>query len=130
MEPKHNSKNTRKAQALRKNATPQERHLWYDFLSQYPIRFRRQVTIDRYIVDFYCAAARLVIEVDGWQHYEEQGMDYDAQRTEVLKGLGLEVMRFSNREINCEFDAVCEAIDDAIQKRVAAQDGENERTLD
>ena len=59
-----------RAQRLRKNMTPQERHLWYDFLSTYPVRFRRQRTVGPYIVDFYCAAASLVVEIDGSQHFE------------------------------------------------------------
>lgn len=116
MDLKHNPKHTRRAQSLRKEATPQERHLWYDFLNQYPLRFRRQVTIDRFIVDFYCAAAKLVIEIDGSQHYEEQGLDYDAERTAILNTYGLEVLRFSNRDINIEFTAVCEQIHNTIKQ--------------
>ena len=89
MEIKHNSKLTKRAQELRKNATPQEQHLWYDFLHRYAPRFRRQVTIDRFIVDFYCASAKLVIELDGSQHYEQQDLDYDAERAAILSGFGL-----------------------------------------
>ena len=118
MDVKHNPKYTRKAQSLRKNATPQERHLWYDFLNQYPVRFRRQVTIDRFIVDFFCAEAKLVIEIDGSQHYEEQGLAHDAERTAILTSYGLEVLRFSNRDINTEFTAVCEHIHNTVKKKI------------
>jgi very-short-patch-repair endonuclease len=71
---KHNSKLTDKAKTLRKNMTKEERHIWYDFLRDYPVRFLRQKVIDNYIVDFYCAKARLVIEIDGSQHYEKAEM--------------------------------------------------------
>lgn len=120
MEIKHNFKNTKRAQELRKNATPQENHLWYDFLNRYPVRFRRQVTIDRFIVDFYCAEAKLVIEIDGSQHYEEAGMIYDAERTAILNSYGLQVIRFSNRDINCEFTAVCQEIHNTVKKRTGS----------
>ena len=106
------------AKALRKEATKQENHLWYDFLRDYPIRFQRQKTIDGFIVDFYCASAKLVIEVDGSQHYEPQGMAYDAERSVFLSSLGLEVLRFSNRDIDREFRGVCEQIDITIQSRL------------
>lgn len=118
MNPRHNAKLTQRAQKLRREATPQERHLWYDFLSQYPIRFRRQVTIDRFIVDFYCAEARLVVEIDGSQHYSRNGMTYDKERTSVLNGYGLEVIRFSNRDIDFEFTGVCEEIHNTIKKQL------------
>ena len=78
-----------RAKELRKTATPQERHLWYDFLSRYPVRFQRQKTVGRYIVDFYCHRARLVVELDGSQHYEEQGIARDAERTTYLMQQGL-----------------------------------------
>ena len=77
------------AKKLRKEATPQERHLWYDFLSSYPIRFQRQKTVGRYIVDFYCHRARLAIELDGSQHYQEHGLISDAERTAFLNRRGL-----------------------------------------
>lgn len=118
MEIKHNSRHTRRAQELRREATPQENHLWYDCLRLYPLQFRRQVPIDRFIVDFYCAKAKLVIEIDGSQHYEEQGQAYDSERTAVLNGYGLEVLRFSNREINTQFRAVCDHIHNTITERL------------
>ena len=74
MQRKHNPKLSANARVLRKDMTPEERHLWYDFLRLYPVRFLRQKVIDAYIVDFYCSRARLVIELDGSQHYEEKGL--------------------------------------------------------
>ena len=106
------------AKSLRKNATPQERHLWYDFLRTYPIRFQRQKTIGGYIADFYCHEARLVIELDGGQHYTEEAMAYDAVRTEALQALGLSVLRFTNNEMDGQFSAVCMQIDAAVQQRL------------
>ena len=108
-----------RAKALRKNATPQENHLWYDFLRGYPVRFQRQKTIGSFIADFYCHAARLVIEVDGSQHYEPQGLAYDEERTAVLSEYGLEVLRFSNRDVNTNFQGVCEQIDDTVKRRLS-----------
>ena len=105
------------AKELRKNATPQEKHLWYDFLRAYPVRFQRQKTIDSFIADFYCAAAKLVIELDGSQHFEHDGMARDLRRTEELESLGLAVLRFTNTEIDTRFPAVCECIDRVIKER-------------
>ena len=107
-----------RAKELRKNATPQENHLWYDFLRSYPVRFQRQKTIDSFIADFYCHAAKLVIEIDGSQHYEQQGQAYDRERTAILEHYGLEVLRFSNRDINTSFQAVCEQIDNTVKRRL------------
>ena len=106
-----------RAKELRKHATSQENHLWYDFLRSYPVRFQRQKAIDSFIADFYCHAAKLVIEIDGSQHYEPEGQAYDEARTAVLQKYGLEVLRFSNRDINTDFDAVCERIDDIVKAR-------------
>ena len=106
-----------RAKELRRKATPQENHLWYDFLRSYPVRFQRQKTIGSFIADFYCHEAKLVIEIDGSQHYEPQGQAYDEERTAILSRYGLEVLRFSNREINTQFRAVCEKIDDTVRKR-------------
>ena len=82
------------AKELRANMTPEEKHLWYDFLREYPIRFQRQKTIGNYIADFYCAEASLVIELDGSQHYEEKNKESDAERTAFLESYGLTVIRF------------------------------------
>jgi very-short-patch-repair endonuclease len=106
------------ARALRKEMTRQERRLWYEFLRDYPVRFYRQRSIDRYIVDFYCPHGKLVVELDGGQHYEEEGREYDRRRTEVLQSYGLEVLRFSNLDVDREFAAVCEAIDAKVHKKL------------
>ena len=104
-----------KARRLRREMTPHERKLWYLFLRRYPVKIYKQRIIGSFIVDFYCAAARLVIEVDGFQHYEPEGMAYDAERSGYLTALGLEVMRFTNRDIDRHFHSVCEQIDITIQ---------------
>ena len=101
------------ARRLRKEMTPQELRLWYRFLRGYPIKIYKQRIIGDYI-----ASARLVIEVDGSQHYEERGKEKDAERSAFLESLGLRVLRFSNREINCNFSAVCEQIDLIIKERL------------
>ena len=100
-------KSVENGRKLRKNMTKQERHLWYDFLRSYPVQFYRQRAIDRFIVDFYCAKARFVIKLDGSQHYTVEGMGYDRLRTEILEKYHLEVLRFTNLEVDREFDAVC-----------------------
>ena len=108
-----------RAKDLRKNATKQENHLWYDFLRAYPIRFQRQKTISGYIVDFYCHEAKLVVELDGAQHYEEQGLIHDARRTAALEGFGLTILRFTNGDVDRRFSAVCEQIDDVVKQALA-----------
>ena len=115
--PKDNAQ-LKNARRLRKEMTPHERKLWYLFLQKYPIKVYKQRIIGSYIVDFYCASAKLVIELDGSQHYEPQEMAYDAERSEFLSTLGLEVMRFSNRDIDKDFPGVCSQIDLTIQKRI------------
>ena len=115
--PKDNSQ-LENARRLRREMTPHERKLWFLFLRKYPVKIYKQRIIGKFIVDFYCAAAKLVIEVDGSQHYEPQGMAYDIERSAFLSALGLEVLRFSNREIDREFRGVCEQIDMTIQKRL------------
>ena len=114
--PKDNTK-LEKARKLRRKMTPHERKLWYLFLRKYPVKIYKQRIIDKYIVDFYCASAKLVIEIDGSQHYEEQGQTYDKERSAVLDSYGLKVIRYSNREIDREFSAVCEQIDQIIKER-------------
>ena len=114
--PKDNAK-LNKARSLRKEMTPQERHLWYDFLRYHPAKIYKQRIIGPYIVDFYCASARLVIEIDGSQHYNMQGQVYDAKRTVFLENLGLSVVRYSNADINVRFQSVCEDIDRLIKER-------------
>ena len=111
----YNKKNIPLAKNLRGNATPQENHLWYDFLSKYEVRFQRQKSIDNFIADFYCHKARLIIEIDGSQHYTEHGKQEDAFRTERLAEFGLNIIRFSNRQINTNFRGVCEYIDSVVK---------------
>ncbi|MCR5175984.1 MAG: endonuclease domain-containing protein [Anaerovibrio sp.] len=110
-----------KAQMLRKNMTDEERHLWYDFLRQYELNFRRQKPIGNYIVDFYCGKARLVVEIDGGQHYDEAAIVYDKKRTEYLNNQGLFVLRFTNREIHENFREVCEHIDNEVKRLVTGR---------
>ena len=106
----NNSRLTGNAKALRKNMTKEERHLWYDFLETLPITVNRQKVIGNYIVDFYIASAKIVIELDGSQHYEEKGIDNDAKRDAFLNGLGIKVLRYSNLDVNQRFESVCEDI--------------------
>ena len=105
-----------KARKLRREMTPQERNLWYLFLKNYPIKIYKQRIIGSYIVDFYCASARLVIEIDGSQHYEENGRTHDAARDAYLSSLGLRVLRYSNADIHVRFPNVCQDIHQHIQK--------------
>ena len=114
--PKDNTK-LEKAKKLRREMTPHERKLWYLFLQRYPAKIYKQRIIGSYIVDFYCASAKLIIEVDGTQHFEQQGLAADHKRTAYLESLGLQVVRYSNREIDREFPAVCEHIDRIIRQR-------------
>ncbi len=107
-----------RARELRRNMTPQERKLWYMFLRKYPVKFYKQRIIDSFIADFYCHAAKLVIEIDGSQHYTEDGEAYDAERSAVLESYGLMVPRFSNREIDTQFSSVCEKIDQSVKNRM------------
>ncbi|MCL2445699.1 MAG: DUF559 domain-containing protein [Oscillospiraceae bacterium] len=106
----YNQKLTLAARDLRREMTAQERKLWYEFLSQSPIRFRRQKPIGNFIVDFYCDSAKLVIELDGSQHRTEQGLGYDAERDAYLKGLGLTVLRFTNQDVVYDFAQTCKTI--------------------
>ena len=114
MEYLHNKELVSKAKELRKNMTKEERHLWYDFLRKHPSKIVRQRVIGNYIVDFYCAAARLVIELDGSQHYETKEQRYDGQRTAFLEAHGLTVVRIPNNEINCNFQGVCEYLNNFL----------------
>ena len=109
------------ARFLRKNMTPEEKHLWYDFLRHYPVKIYKQRIIDNFIADFYCHKAKLVIELDGSQHYTPEGKTYDAARTEILERYGLTVIRFFNKDINEAFDGVCYMIDKAIKERLPSQ---------
>ena len=116
MDYKHNKALVSNARYLRKNLTKEERHLWYDFLRSYPVKFLRQKILGKYIVDFYCAEAKLIIELDGSQHYEDKGMEYDTERTAYLEQYGLRVLRIPNNEVNRNFRGVCEYIDVAVRQ--------------
>ena len=117
MQYKHNKDLVPFAKELRKNMTKEERHLWYDFLREYPIRFIRQKTIGNYIVDFYCTKANLVVELDGSQHFEPEDMAKDAIRTHFLEEYGITVVRIPNNAIWQNFEGVCEYIDLQVRKR-------------
>lgn len=108
---------------LRKNATPQENHLWYSFLSKYEIRFQRQKAIDNFIADFYCHRAKLIIEIDGSQHRTEQGRGKDEFRTGILEGYGIKVIRFTNRQIDNNFELVCRCIDTVVKESIQSTSG-------
>lgn len=117
---RYNGKNITFARSLRKNATPQENRPWYRFLRGYRVRFQRQRPIGEFIADFYCHRARLVIEVDGSQHFSEEGEKYDAFRTERLAEYDLQVIRFTNRQIDENFYGVCEYIDLVVKNILSA----------
>ena len=119
MQSKHNKQLVPLAKQLRKEMTKEERHLWYDFLRTYPVRFSRQKVLGKYIADFYSAEARLVIELDGSQHYENDNMEKDAERTDYLKGYGLKVIRIPNNEVSRNFRGVCEYIDTAVRQSLS-----------
>ena len=114
---KSNKNLTENAKELRNNMTREEKHLWYDFLKDYTVKFRRQKIIGKYIVDFYCDKAKLVIELDGSQHFEDKGIKYDKERTDFLKQYGLEVIRIPNNEVDKNFEGVCIYIDDIVNKK-------------
>ena len=115
MEPKYNPANVPFAKQLRKEMTREERHLWYDYLRSYPVRFSRQKVLGRFIADFYSAEAKLVIELDGSQHYEQSGIEKDTERTAYLSQFGLTVIRIPNNEVNRNFSGVCEYIDRIVK---------------
>ena len=119
MQSKHNKQLVPLAKQLRKEMTREERHLWYDYLRSYPVRFLRQKVLGKYIVDFYCAEAKLIIELDGSQHYESGNIESDAQRTAFLEGYGLKVVRIPNNEVNQNFHGVCEYIDAAVKQSLS-----------
>lgn len=119
MHSKHNKQLAPLAKKLRKEMTKEERRLWYDFLRSYPVRFSRQKVLGKYIVDFYSAEARLVIELDGSQHYEDDNMRKDAERTAFLKTYGLTVIRVPNNEVSSNFSGVCEYIDTVVKQSLS-----------
>ena len=117
----YNKDNIPLAKALRKNMTPWERKLWYNFLRNYPVWFQRQKAIGNYIVDFYCAKARLVIELDGGGHYTAEQKEKDALRTKELESMGLTVLRICNVDIDRNFEGVSDYIDLAVKRLSLSQ---------
>ena len=105
------------AQELRTNATKQENHLWYDFLREFRPRFTRQRIVGSYILDFFCPQAMLEVELDGQQHYEEAQINYDHERTAFLRQFDIEVLRFSNIDVEHDWDAVCKKIEETVVSR-------------
>ena len=118
MEYKQNKRLVSFARKMRREMTKEERHLWYDFLKNHAAKFQRQKVLGRYIADFYCAKAKLVIELDGSQHYEENEKTRDAERTRFLEGYDLLVLRIPNNEVTRNFQGVCEHIDGIVQERI------------
>ncbi len=112
-----NQKLTKLSQNLRKQQTKEEATLWYQYLSSYPVRFRRQYVIGDYIVDFYCHKCTLVIELDGSQHYAPEEIEKDQLRTKYLESQGLCVLRFTNMDIQHNLAGVCKMIDMVVEQR-------------
>lgn len=102
------------ARKLRKNMTPEEKHLWYDFLKKLPLNVRRQHNIENYIVDFYLAEKKIVIEIDGVQHGTEEHVLKDEERDKSLSKWGIRVLRYSNKDLNSKFQAVVQDILDEV----------------
>ena len=112
----YNGKNIVLAKNLRKRATPQEKHLWYDFLKDYKIKFQRQKAIGEYIVDFYCPTLKIAIEIDRNQHYSKEGIEKDRIRTEEINKQGVQIIRITNKQIDNDFSWICEYLDTEIQE--------------
>ena len=112
----YNKSNIPLAKALRNNMTPWEQKLRYDYLSSYPVRFQRQKAIGNYIADFYCAKAKLIIELDGSGHYTQEQGEKDAVRTKELEAMDLTVLRFCNKDIDRNFSGVCKYIDRIVKE--------------
>ena len=117
-ERKRNTKLVSTARILRKNMTKEERKLWYEFLKDYPIKFYRQRVIGKFVVDFYCAKANLVVELDGSSHYEPCNHEKDEERTQVLNELNLDVVRISNNYVKDNFSGVCEYLDQLVKQKL------------
>jgi len=119
MQYKHNKELVPFAKQLRKNMTKEERHLWYDFLRDHPVRFSRQKVLGKYIADFYSAEAKLIIELDGSQHFENTNIEKDRERSTFLENYGLKVIRIPNNEVSKNFRGVCEYIDAAVKQSLS-----------
>ena len=113
----YNPQLTPLARKMRKDMTKEERHLWYDFLRNYPVKFYRQRVLGQYVADFYCNEAKLIIELDGSQHFDPINMQKDSQRTAFLEEFGLTVIRIPNNEVMYNFRGVCEYIDHIVTQR-------------
>ena len=122
MRHKHIPALTPRAKELRRDMTPEERRLWYCFLRNYPVRFLRQKIIDGYIVDFYCAAAKLVVELDGSQHHSQDGLEYDSVRDRLLQSWGIETIRYPNHKIREDFEEACAEIAQLVKSRINSRD--------
>ena len=125
----YNNKNVNRARELRKDMTPWERKLWYCFLKTYPIRFQRQRQIENYIVDFFCAKAGLILELDGGGHYDPKTQKKDEERTIKLESHGYKVIRFCNRDIDKNFYSVCTVIDREVKQRTLPQSPDGDSPL-
>jgi len=123
MQPKYNKELTSLAKNLRRNMTPQERDLWYQYLRHHPLKFTRQKVLGKYIADFYCASAKLVVELDGSQHYDEKGMEADRERTQFLMQYGIRVLRIPNNAVSQNLRGVCDYIDAILQGTVPFPEG-------
>ena len=123
MQPKYNKSLTPLARELRKNMTPQERDLWYQYLRHHPLKFTRQKVLGKYIADFYCASAKLVIELDGSQHYEDKGQEADRERTHFLRQYGIRVLRIPNNAVSQNLRGVCDYIDAVLKGTVPFPEG-------
>ena len=119
MERKHNKDLTESAKILRNNMTKEEKHLWYDYLRKCPVKFSRQKVLGKYIADFYSAEAKMVIELDGSQHYEKENRIYDEKRTRFLEEYDLKVTRIPNCEINNNFEGICRYLDKKIEQSLS-----------
>lgn len=114
----HNKELTAYARALRKNMTPWERRLWYCYLRSYQPKFMRQKVLCNYIADFYCAKAKLAIELEGSGHFTEIKRNCDVLCTEAIEKLGIKVIRFNNNDVHHYFDVICSEIDREVKLRV------------
>ena len=119
MQSKYNKHLVSLAKHLRKEMPKEERHLWYDFLRTSPVRFSRQKVLVRYIADFHCAEAQLVIELDGSQHFENTNIEKDSERTAFLESYGLRVIRIPNNEVSYNFRGICDYIDTAVRQSLS-----------
>lgn len=118
------------AKELRQNPTAAERKLWQNFLKSFPYRVLRQRPIHHFIVDFYCPRLKLVIEIDGDVHFTDAAKAYDAERTQVLEGYGLQVIRFTNAQVMDDFEAVCQKTQGMIPSRSPSERGNRASDLE